>query len=221
MKTVVLELGIDEALVHPMHAFVADHPAYGPTRLLQWNPHGFEANVLLFYVDGPREPFAEAIADVPSAQAVEPSTTPGEDGFYLFVKERLDGGDRALVESFTDGDLVVVPPIVYDTDRSMRLTVVGRSGAIQRCLDRTPDGATVSVRRIRSGASAVARGEAGLTDRQREVLSAALAAGYYEEPREATLDDVSERLDCGASTAAEHLRKAEAALVRGAVDAPE
>jgi predicted DNA binding protein len=60
----------------------------------------------------------------------------------------------------------------------------------------------------------------GLTDRQREALAEALAAGYYESPRAATVADVGERLDCAPSTAAEHLRKAESTLVRRALETP-
>jgi hypothetical protein len=220
VKTLVLRLDVDGALTHPMHAFVAERPEYGPTRLLQWNPHGLEANVLLFYVDGPREPYLSALEDVETARAYEPSDAAGVDGFYLFTRERLTGGDRELFAAFTDEDLVVLPPIVYDVDGCIRLTVVGDADALQRTVDRSPDGADVSVVRIRSGVVGGGAPESALSDRQREVLAGAVAAGYYEVPRESTLEDVGERLDAAPSTVAEHLRKAEAALVGRAVAAP-
>lgn len=53
-----------------------------------------------------------------------------------------------------------------------------------------------------------------LSERQSEAVTVALDLGYYETPREATVAEVAERLDCAPGTAAEHLRKAEAALVR-------
>jgi predicted DNA binding protein len=56
-----------------------------------------------------------------------------------------------------------------------------------------------------------------LSDRQREAVRAALDIGYYDQPRGATHEDVAAALDCAPSTASEHLRKAEAELVRAAM----
>ncbi|MFC7069829.1 helix-turn-helix domain-containing protein [Halobaculum lipolyticum] len=217
MKTLALRLDPDEASTHPMHAFVADHPEFGPTRLLQWNPRVGETNVLLFHVDGPPEPFLPVIDGVDTAEVVEPSAESGVDGFYLYVRERLADRDRGLVEAFAGENVVVVPPVVYDTDGSMRFSVVGTGDALQRAVDGTPDGVDVSVRRVHSGAGTAVAPDAGLTERQREVVAAAVDAGYYEEPREATVADVAERLGCAPSTAAEHVRRAEATLVRAAL----
>lgn len=44
-------------------------------------------------------------------------------------------------------------------------------------------------------------------------IQAALSLGYYEVPRTASHEDVAEELDCAPSTAAEHLRKAEATVI--------
>jgi predicted DNA binding protein len=214
VKTLTLRLDPDDDGLHPMHAFVAEHRAYGPTRLLQWNPHVDETNVLLFHVDGPREPFLSVLDDAGTADVVEPARRSAFDGFYLYVRERLEGSARGLVAAFADEDVVVVPPVVYDVDESIRLTVVGVADAVQRAVDRTPPAIDVTVQRIRSGADDAVPVGGGLTDRQREVVAAAVDAGYYEEPREATVADVAETLDCAPSTAAEHLRKAESALVR-------
>jgi len=56
-----------------------------------------------------------------------------------------------------------------------------------------------------------------LSDRQREAVLAALELGYHDQPRGATHEDVAATLDAAPSTASEHLRKAEAKLVRGAM----
>lgn len=52
-----------------------------------------------------------------------------------------------------------------------------------------------------------------LSLRQREAIEAALAIGYYDVPREATLEDVAGEIESARATAAEHLRKAESNLV--------
>lgn len=48
-----------------------------------------------------------------------------------------------------------------------------------------------------------------LTDRQREVLETAFDLGYFEVPREASTEDVADRLDLDPSTITEHLQRAE------------
>lgn len=52
-----------------------------------------------------------------------------------------------------------------------------------------------------------------LTDRQRELLTAAFASGYYEVPRERTLTDLAEDVGIDPSTASGVLRRAERKIV--------
>jgi hypothetical protein len=52
-----------------------------------------------------------------------------------------------------------------------------------------------------------------LTDRQRDVLLAALDAGYYTTPRECTLTELADRLGTAKSTLSETLRRAESHVV--------
>ena len=52
-----------------------------------------------------------------------------------------------------------------------------------------------------------------LTDTQRAVLLAAFEHGYYEQPRDCTLTELSSVLGCAKSTTSETLRSAEAKLV--------
>lgn len=214
MRTLSLVLDFNEAAIHPMHDFVAEHPEYGPTRLLQWNPRIPDRNALLLHVAGPREPFLSVHAQRAPAEVVESSGAAGTDGFYLFVSERLEGSARELVGAFADQDVVVAPPVVYDVDGTVRLTIVGGNDALQRAVDRTPTDVSVRIEQIRTGAAGVRPAGESLSDRQREVVESAVELGYYEEPREATVEDVADRVECAPSTAAEHLRKAEAVLVR-------
>lgn len=52
-----------------------------------------------------------------------------------------------------------------------------------------------------------------LTDEQREALRTASEAGYYDVPRDATMGDVSERLDISHQTLSERFRRAHEKLV--------
>jgi len=59
--------------------------------------------------------------------------------------------------------------------------------------------------------------ERRLSQRQREAVAVALELGYYEIPRETDHEAVADALECAPSTAAEHLRKAEAKLIPAVV----
>ena len=185
---------------------------------LQWNPHVGETNVLLFHVSGPQEPYLSTLVDVATADFVDSSAASGVDGFYLYIREQFEGSTRALVDAYAGESVVVIPPVIYDVDRSIKLTIVGDSSALQRTVDGTPDSVDVSVQQIESQAAGATHLGCQLSDRQREVIASAVEAGYYEEPREVTVADVSDRLDCAPSTVAEHLRKAESALVHRVVE---
>jgi hypothetical protein len=53
-----------------------------------------------------------------------------------------------------------------------------------------------------------------LSERQMEVLAAALQLGWYEVPRRITLADLAKHLDLGRSTVSEHLVRAEGSIIR-------
>lgn len=60
-----------------------------------------------------------------------------------------------------------------------------------------------------------------LTDRQRELLKAAVREGYFEVPRESSLADLAEELEIDKSTASTVLRRGEARLVKSFLTGPE
>lgn len=53
-----------------------------------------------------------------------------------------------------------------------------------------------------------------IPDRRREILNLALEQGYFEIPREVTLEELAEKMGITKTTASSHLRKAERQLVQ-------
>jgi predicted DNA binding protein len=102
------------------------------------------------------------------------------------------------------GRIVAEIPSRYDTPE-----------IVDTFLDEHPD-ANVASKREKAGlAPLLPRNalrevlEARLTDRQREVLEAAFAAGYYGWPRECTGEEVADELGISSSTFSEHIHAAE------------
>ena len=89
------------------------------------------------------------------------------------------------------------------------VTLVGREADFEGTDAALPD--DVEVELVSTGPySPEAEGVfADLTDRQREILETALRFGYYETPREATLEDLAPELGVEAGTVGKHLRAVE------------
>jgi predicted DNA binding protein len=60
-----------------------------------------------------------------------------------------------------------------------------------------------------------------LTDRQRELLKAAVREGYFTVPRECTLAELADAVGVDKSTASTVLKRAEARLVKWFLSGPE
>jgi len=63
--------------------------------------------------------------------------------------------------------------------------------------------------------------DALLTDRQQEVLEAAVRNGYFEVPRERTLAELADSLDLDKSTVSTILRRGESTIVKWFVSSPD
>lgn len=108
------------------------------------------------------------------------------------VAELLEIRDGRLIYSVTIPDRSKLAPLV----ENLRET-----------------GATVSVNRILAGDTAD-DDPSTLTETQRETLIKAIEAGYYDQPRKATLDDIAEHFDITASAASQRLNSVTRRLVR-------
>lgn len=208
----------DPADRHPMHQFVVERAGYSVSRLLEYTPPVEGTRSFLFHVEGPLEPYESALGSVPGLAEYELSPCP-DDSFYLYVREELRERDQQLVGAFTQPGLVGVMPVEYRADGTVRLTVVGPADRLQAAVEETPDGMDVDVLAVGEyGARGLGAGS-DLTDRQYEAVVAAVEVGYYDTPREGSVEDVGERLDCAPGTAAELLRRAERTVMGEIVSA--
>lgn len=215
MKSLHARLDLPERFLHPMHAFVVDTAGFRRTSLLHWNPSVGERNTSLFHVDGDdASAYTDALDSVSSIIDYEIAPADGRPGFYLAVHESRRDADATLTDAFLGDGVVVVPPVVYREDRGVDVSLVGTTAALGDTLDDLPPSVGVDVRGIHRYDGRVADPATALSARQRDALAAAVELGYYGDPREASVADVADRLDCATGTAAEHLRKAEATVLR-------
>ena len=200
-------------MLHPMQEFIRSEDVVEYEELLAWNLLPEESvEYELFYVEADRERYVPAVEAVESI--VEYNLTPIDDeSFYVYVCQQTREEDQLFRQAFADLHLLVVPPIVYDSEAALNVTVVGEGEDLQALIENVPEAIDVLVEEIgeydrRHGTIA-----GGLTDRQFEAVGAAADVGYYEVPRLGSLADVAARLDCAESTASTLLRRAESAVM--------
>ncbi|WP_363465129.1 helix-turn-helix domain-containing protein [Halogeometricum borinquense] len=216
MRYLQLRLHLPSEVRHPMHQFLSEQELIRRAYLRHWNFSDPSAVTTLFHVVGDVAEGSDEYIDALDAvdTIVEYDITPVDDrSFYVYVTEATNGIARELRTLLTDTDLLVVPPIVYGPDGEMQLEIAGHDSELQALVAGLPSHVSVSVDRLGEYDAHRESSVAALTERQREVVSVAREIGYYDVPRNAGVRDVADRLDCSKSTAANHLRKAEARLV--------
>lgn len=217
MKSLRLTAQPDPAVAPDLFHLVADSDHVRETRLVGWNLAGDAGVTLLFAVEGDIEGMRADLPDIAAVATVDTAPLSAER-FALLV--RLDAAATAvfgdIVAALRQSGLVVVTPVVY-RDGEVHARIVGETAAVQAFVDAVPPMVDVAVHEIGSGGVDPTAPATALSTRQREAVLAALELGYYDSPKRATHEDVARALDCAPSTASEHLQRAEAKLVRGAM----
>jgi predicted DNA binding protein len=109
--------------------------------------------------------------------------------------------------------LVIETPIECLPGGALRVSVLGDQATFTEALDTVPDAFEVELETIREYSPNDRQLYSLLTERQQEILDTAIRAGYYDQPRTATYEDVAEQLDLAPVTVGEHLRKIEARIL--------
>lgn len=207
---------LDDRDFHPVIAAVKAEPAVTLEQIAYINLLGDKTGVSLIGGYGDEDASAEVLKDHPSALDWE--LIPGDPGHYTYVHWEKSEPTVELLELIDDYRLVLELPIQFTSQGNLRVTVVGSDDNIQDALASVPKTIDAEATEMGTYRPDDERAIARLTDRQREVLEAAVRLGYYEVPREATYEDIAEVCDCTVGTVGEHLNRIEASIIGATVD---
>jgi len=202
-------------MLHPMQEFIRDGDAVPYEELQAWTGVASERPIeyVLFYVEADREPYETALDGVDSIRWYD-LTPVDDDSFYVYICQETRPEDISWRQAFADLNVAPVPPVVYDSDASFHMTLVGTGGDLQAMLSALPEAIDVTVEAIGEYDRRHAPVVGDLTDRQLEAVETAAELGFYEVPREAGVAEVAAALDCADSTASTLLQEAEARVMR-------
>jgi predicted DNA binding protein len=116
-----------------------------------------------------------------------------------------------------DTEAISIDWPVRDIADGIQLTLFGEDAALQRMIASVPDEMDLRLERAGEYQPDMADPAAQLTDRQQEIVRAAIVAGYYDIPRRATQQDLAAELGLSQGTIGEHLRRAEANIIQSVI----
>ena len=158
---------------------------------------------------------ARAQAVLEDHEAVKSVTTTAL-GERVFVHVHFVPND--LIESIfaipQNYDIILDLPMEYAERGALRVTAIGNLETFREAREEMPENIEFQLLSMGDYVPGDEGFYAQLTDRQREVLAAAVEVGYYEVPRQANHQDIADHLGIASATVGEHLRKIESTVLK-------
>lgn len=220
MKSYRVTLSYSEETINPMHEFIGECEDVKQDRLLHGTLTDDGLDTFLFYVEGDRDAYIEAIEQYSAIRTYD-VTEINEDSFYIYFEQENPEFDQAVFAAFSRSGVIVVPPVDFSSGGLARLTMLGDPNQVKGALADLPAGVETEVTRISDYEGEPPGVLSSLSDRQLEAITAGVDVGYYEIPRQGSVADVGQQMGCASGTAAEHLQKAESRIITELVDQRE
>lgn len=207
MRYATVILYQDEESFHPMAAKLANEPDIRRKAIHSVKLVDDGTLALLGEVEGDLDRYRELVEDSPEVITYAIS---GDESGYVYSQVEATDRAREMMRRTEEGDFILQMPIEYTDDGGRKFTVVGEEQAIIE-LSSMMDLDEVEMELVSTGPYAPDQDGvfAELTDRQREVLETALELGYYEDPRQVTLEDIAAELGIDHGTVGRHIRAIE------------
>lgn len=143
-------------------------------------------------------------------------TVTGGETWLAYLHYEPDEIETTFLE-LSDTEPISIDWPIEETADGQKVTLFGEDAALQQMIASIPD--EMDIRLERTGEYQPAKDDpaAHLTDRQKEIVQAAIVTGYYDIPRRATQQDLAAEFELSQGTIGEHLRRAEAKIIQSVV----
>lgn len=177
--------------------------------------------VIVYEIDGSEETLRDVLDRSPE-KVVDYEITNHHDPLVAQLRFYPDETLEQLLSVYRTHGVSLEYPLRYVDHNpvTVEMVEVGPRDELANRIEATRDYASVSIERLHRYEFSTGQLFRQLTDRQQEVLLAAIRKGYYKTPREATQADIAEELSCSASVVGQHLRRIETELVSSIVPDP-
>lgn len=143
-------------------------------------------------------------------------TVTGGETWLAYMHYEPDEIERIIYEVI-DTEAISIDWPVRDTADGVQVTLFGEDTALQQMIAGIPDELDLRLERAGEFQPQMNDPAAHLTDRQKEIVRAAIKAGYYDIPRGTTQRDLATELGLSQRTIGEHLQRAEAKIIQSVI----
>lgn len=214
MRYATVVISSDDGGLQPTDAALTVEPTVTRDSIHQINLLSDGTCVSLYSVRGNLE---RAAAILDSKSDVISHDVSGDREGIAYIHFHPTETVHRLLSIVQDNEIVLKTPIDCIEDGGVRVTLVGDDEIIQRVVGSVPDSLQLGLEGIGDYHPDSEQLFSVLTERQQEILEAAVEMGYYEEPRRATHEDVAAAVGVSAGTVGEHLRKVEGKVLASLV----
>jgi len=197
----------DGGAFHPLGQALADADDITREAVHQVELLGDGTGVMLAEARGNQERYERILAD---SEYVHRYAVTGVEGrWYAYLQFEPKEINRRMLEHRQESAMMMEMPVETNPDGSMDVTLVGEEGAFADAVARDQDAYDVALLETGQRPPRIDDLFACLTERQQTILETAVELGYYENPRQATQQDIADAVGATAGTVGEHLRKIE------------
>lgn len=193
---------------HPLGEELTDDPSI-KRRAIHYVELLADDTVLLFAeASGSQERYKRIMEDSPQVISY---LTAGEDRWLAVSQFEPTEAVRRALELQRESFLVIDTPIRFTSEDHLKVTYLGTAEIFRKLYDYVEEVEYMTFDILETGDYEANRSSFSrmITSRQEEVLETAVDLGYYSEPRQASLEDISEAVGIAPGTVGEHLRKVE------------
>jgi predicted DNA binding protein len=194
--------------LHPLGSELTDEPSIERRAIHHVELLADGTVLLLAEASGSQDRYRQIMEDSPY---VLDYLTAGDDRWLAVSQFEPTDTVRRALELQRESLLVVDTPIRFTSEDHLEITYLGTDETFRELSDYVDEIDSMAVEILNMGEYETDRSSFDrlLTARQEEVLEVAVERGYYSEPREASLAEISEVVEIAPGTVGEHLRKVE------------
>ncbi|WP_227378370.1 helix-turn-helix domain-containing protein [Haladaptatus halobius] len=137
----------------------------------------------------------------------------GDGEGFAYVHCELTDPVRSIVSTLHKFEVILDTPLEFCDGGFVKATLIGEEPSLRQSLEALSDIVEIRLQKTGEYHPGIQDLGATLTNRQHQMLTVAVELGYYEVPRQATLEDIAAKVDRSRATVGEHLQKIESKVL--------
>jgi predicted DNA binding protein len=208
----------EDGAFHPIDRLLAQAESVRRRAIHRMTPVGSDEAVTVYELEGNPEENQDLLHEIRRHRdMVELEVKPVGSAIYAYAHFQVNETVAHLGLIMLNSEILIEFPLQYAQDGSLRVYAVATHESIREFQSQLPENLSLAVETIGEHHPQGGRFWTQLTERQQEILRAAVETGYYDSPRRATYEEIGERLGISNGTVGEHLQKIEKCVLNSIV----